>query len=75
MRKLTLTTALILASTAANAFSLPAHVRDGYRDTGCDASLQVDLGGYSNNPSCPDVPGLSDAEREALEDAETASNE
>ena len=52
----------MMASTA-GAFSFPEHVQNGYRDTGCVASKQVDMGGYSNNPTCngdtgnaPDTP-------------------
>jgi len=37
-----------------------AHEADGYRDTGCDPAFQVDLGGYSNNPTCPAVGGAPD---------------
>lgn len=47
--------AFILSGSAA--FAFPAHEPDGYRDTGCDPSLQVDLGGYSNNPSCVSKDG------------------
>jgi hypothetical protein len=37
-----------------------AHEQDGYRDTGCDPAFQVDMGGYSNNPTCPTPPGATD---------------
>lgn len=62
MKYTTLIAALMLG-TAANAFSLPAHQQDGYRDTGCDPAQQVqilnDAGEYlySNNPSCKSVGG------------------
>jgi hypothetical protein len=50
------------------------HVADGYRDTGCDAAQQVQITNeageylYSNNPTCPDPGGPSDAEIAALAD-------
>ena len=62
--KLILSTAaaLMLGTSAfAGPFGLPDHQPNGYRDTGCDPDFQVDLGGYSNNPTCPAGKGATDA--------------
>lgn len=62
MKYTTLIAALTLG-TAANAFSLPPHEQDGYRDTGCDPAQQVQITNeageylYSNNPTCGSVGG------------------
>ncbi len=62
MKYTTLIAALLLG-TAANAFSLPAHQQDGYRDTGCDEAARVEIRNdagellYTNNPTCPNVGG------------------
>lgn len=53
----TLTAFLYGSAAFAGPFGLPAHEKDGYRDTGCDPAFQVDLGGYSNNPTCKDIGG------------------
>lgn len=62
--------AFLLSSTFASANSIPdflkqfpAHVQDGYRDTGCDPDQQVQVEGtnYFNNPTCPKVKGASDS--------------
>lgn len=73
--------ALLLGSSAAIAgpFGLPDHEQDGYRDTGCDPALQVDKGGYSNNPSCPGAPDggkafvLPEIEDESADEEDIAS--
>jgi hypothetical protein len=66
--KYKLALALIALPTlaAAGPFGLPDHVRDGYRDTGCDELEQVQITNdagdylYSNNPTCPKVGGAPD---------------
>lgn len=78
--------ALLLGSTAALAgpFGLPDHQQDGYRDTGCDPALQVqvtDANGnylYSNNRTCPgglggDVIAEDDEETPVDPEEEVAS--
>lgn len=75
MRSFTLTTlAAMLLATSATAFSLPAHVQDGYRDTGCDPAKQVDMGGYFNNPTCPEPTGLSSQEQDELAEDDAAES-
>jgi hypothetical protein len=51
--------ALALSTTAALAFSFPAHEQNGWRDTGCDKAANVEIKNaagkvlYLNNPTCP----------------------
>jgi hypothetical protein len=62
MKYTTLIAALMLG-TAANAFSLPTHQQDGFRDTGCDEAARVEIRNdagellYVNNPTCGSTGG------------------
>lgn len=62
MKYTTLIAALLLG-TSANAFSLPAHQQNGFRDTGCDEAQRVEIRNdagdllYVNNPSCGSTGG------------------
>jgi hypothetical protein len=69
MKTTTILTAALIGAlpTLAAAWGLPAHVQNGYRDTGCDASAAKPIAGSNavSNPTCPNAEGGMDAEHPA----------
>jgi predicted small lipoprotein YifL len=72
-----LTLIALLTTMAAPAFSgplffLPDHEPNGWRDTGCDETANVEIKGadgsvlYLNNPTCPNAQGGMDAGHSAF---------